>query len=264
MDTNGCRLFAAALLLAILGSSGLGAQPSSGNPPAAGFNAQDSDAKAIELADRVMENLGGRESWDKTRYLSWNFFGLRTHLWDKWTGDLRYEPAGAIVLMNIHTKQGHAWRGGEQVTEQEELARLLDGAYKAWVNDSYWLLMPYKLKDTGVTLKYKGEGPMENGRPAHVLQLTFENVGVTPQNKYDVYVDKERLRVEQWSYYPTAADEAPRFTTPWADWQRHGTIVLSGDRGQRKLTDIAVYTELPVSVFTSPEPLDLSTFSQIH
>lgn len=46
--------------------------------------------------------------------------------------------------------------------------------------------MPYKLKDSGVTLKYKGEGQTEEGEPAQVLVLTFKDVGVTPQNKYEV------------------------------------------------------------------------------
>ena len=30
-------------------------------------------------------------------------------------------------------------------------------AYAIWVNDTYWLLMPYKMKDPGVTLAYDGE-----------------------------------------------------------------------------------------------------------
>ena len=44
--------------------------------------------------------------------------------------------------------------------------------------------MPYKLKDSGVTLKYKGQDTLETGHPAEKLQLTFEEVGKTPENKY--------------------------------------------------------------------------------
>ncbi|MEZ5331564.1 MAG: hypothetical protein R2991_05830 [Thermoanaerobaculia bacterium] len=54
--------------------------------------------------------------------------------------------------------------------------------------------MPYKLEDPGVTLHYLGERPMLDGRPAEVLELTFEGVGRTPQNKYHVYVAEERPR----------------------------------------------------------------------
>lgn len=248
----------AILILTIAGL--VSAQTTSDNPPMEGFNAGGSDAQAIEIADQVMRGMGGRANWDATRYVAWNFFSLRTHVWDKWTGNLRFEQGNQLVLMNIHTKEGRVWKGGEEVTDAEELAKLLEQGYRAWINDSYWLFMPYKLKDSGLTLKYKGEGTMENGRPAHVLQLTFEGVGVTPENKYDVYVDKERSLVEQWSYYPTAADEKPRFTTPWANWERHGQILLSGDRGQRQITEIAVFDELPPEVFESPAPVDLASF----
>ena len=46
-------------------------QPSAGstaaNPPAEGFNAAGSDAKAMELADRTMDAMGGRAAWDSVR-----------------------------------------------------------------------------------------------------------------------------------------------------------------------------------------------------
>jgi hypothetical protein len=114
--------------------------------------------------------------------------------------------------------------------------------------------MPYKLKDSGVTLGYKGEGTLADGRAADVLQLTFEGVGVTPENKYDVYVSRDRHLVEQWSFYGKASDPEPRFTTPWGKWERHGQVLLSGDRGERQLTDIRVFDDLPRPVFESPEP----------
>ena len=123
-----------------------------GNPPAAGFNAEGSDSRAIELADRVMARLGGRAAWDETRYLTWRFFGGRRHVWDKWTGDHRLEDGELIVLSNLHDHHGRAWRSGEEILDPDSLAVVLDKAYANWINDSYWLVMPYKLKDSGVTL----------------------------------------------------------------------------------------------------------------
>ena len=255
----GCKGLALAALtfLAVFASSTLGAAE---NPPADGFNVQGSDAAAIEVADAVMEAMGGREAWDDTRTLAWNFFGRRTHVWDKWTGDLRFQQDETLVLMNINTREGRAFEGGEEVTDPEQLAEKLKLGYEAWINDSYWLLMPYKLKDSGVTLVHLGDGTMEDGDSATVLQLTFEGVGVTPENKYHVYVDKDSGLVEQWAFFAQASDEEPRFKTPWANWTRHGNVMLSGDRGQYQLSDIMVLGELPKSVFESPEPVDLSTF----
>jgi hypothetical protein len=232
------------------------------NPAAAGFDEAGSDAKAIAIADEVMAAMGGRRAWDQTRHLAWNFFGVRTHVWDRWTGDLRSQAGSQLVLMNINSRQGRAWKDGAEVTDRAQLEAILDGGYKAWINDTYWLLMPYKLKDSGVTLTYLGDGTMETGRPADVLQLTFKDVGVTPENKYHVWVDKERRLVEQWAYFPKASDAEPRFKTPWAHWERHGKVLLSGDRGERKLTDLRVYDELPESVYRSPEPVDLNAYPQ--
>jgi len=69
----------------VVGASiSLGAQ--SENPAMPGFDAEGSDPEAIAVADEVMENLGGRRAWDESRYLTWKFFGRRTHVWDKHSG----------------------------------------------------------------------------------------------------------------------------------------------------------------------------------
>ncbi len=224
------------------------------NPAAEGFDQIGSDARAIEVADAVMERLGGRPNWDNTRYIAWRFFGRRFHVWDKWTGDLRYEAEdGHVVLMNIHSRQGKAWEAGQPVTDPDSTAARIEAGYRAWINDSYWLVMPYKLKDTGVTLKYKGVGETEAGEPSDILELTFTDVGVTPQNKYDVYVDREERLVRQWAFYADADDQDPRFTSPWSNWRQYGDIWLADDPGRYQHTDVAVYDELPRALFEDPK-----------
>ncbi|MEE3259497.1 MAG: hypothetical protein VX293_09830 [Candidatus Latescibacterota bacterium] len=190
----------------------------SDNPPAQGFNATDSDPQAIALADAAMAAMGGRANWDATRYITWRFFGFRRHIWDKHTGDLRFEQGDLTVLMNIHSKKGRAFAAGVEISDPDTLAAKLQHGYRAWINDSYWLVMPYKLKDTGVTLRYRGPEPTQDGRPAEALELTFKDVGVTPQNKYAVWVDKESQLVSQWAFYREATDAEPGFTGPWTNW----------------------------------------------
>lgn len=250
------------LRLLLLGLLAAACASDAGNPPAAGFDSAGSDPKAIEIADAVMRKMGGRENWDRTRYLTWRFFGRRLHVWDRWTGDIRFEEADRITLMNIHGMKGRAWKAGVEVTEADSLKKYVDRGFRAWINDSYWLVMPYKLKDSGVTLTYAGEAKMENGRDAYVLTLTFNAVGVTPQNKYDVFVDRERMLVEQWAFYRNASDEKPRFSGPWTGWEPHGGILLSAGRGTRAHSDVAVYDDLPRAVFESPRPVDMMAFDK--
>ncbi len=243
------------------------------NPSAEGFNADESDVAAIALADLTMKAMGGRQAWDETRYIAWNFFGSRRHIWDKHTGNVRIEwndrESGEpiVVLMNIHTKVGRAWRNGAEIEEPEALAKMLQQGEGAWINDSYWLFMPYKLKDPGVTLKMIGRDKDTPDWTTTIIELTFKGVGRTPQNKYLVSIGRRSHLVEKWEFFAHADDDEPRFSTPWSQWKRYGRIMLSGDRGEMrgrpaKLTDIAVFDALPESIFTSPEPIDLSQFEQ--
>jgi hypothetical protein len=235
------------------------------NPAASGFDHAGSDARAIEIADQVMNALGGRAAWDATRHLRWRFFGGRLHVWDKHTGNIRIEgkerdsDESYIILMNLTTKRGRAWRAGEEVSNADDLAAMLDRGEAIWINDSYWMFMPYKLKDSGVTLRHVGSETLGDGRQADVLELTFRDVGRTPDNKYHVYVSRDRHLVEQWDFFEKATDPEPQFTSPWTGWQRYGSIMLSGGRGDRGHSDIAVFTILPESVYQDPSQVDWSS-----
>ena len=243
------------------------------NPPAKGFNSKDSDPAAVALADLTMKAMGGRKAWDETRYITWNFFGSRKHVWDKQTGDVRIEwtdrESGAklLVLMNINTLKGRAWRAGNEITEPKALAEMLKQGKSKWINDGYWLFMPYKLKDTGVTLKMAERDKSNTDSTTVAIELTFENVGNTPQNKYHVYIGLKNHLVQKWEYFANADDDEPRFAIPWKNWKRYGRIMLSGDRGERngkprEISDIAVFDELPESIFNYPKAVNLSNFKQ--
>ena len=222
------------------------------NPAAPGFNKAGSDEEAIEIADKVMEAMGGRKAWDQSRCIEWDFFGSRKLIWDKKTGMVRinYHNEDQQAVINIHTREGQVRKNGELITQPDSLSKYLDQAYRTWINDSYWLVMPYKLKDSGVTLKYLGEDNTRNGDLAYKLQLTFESVGVTPQNKYNIWVDQKSHLVTQWAFFRENSMDEPNFITPWTDYKQYGGILLSGDRGDRKLTDIAVLDRIPEEIFT--------------
>jgi hypothetical protein len=222
------------------------------NPAAVGFDEAGSDVKAIQIADRAMDAMGGRKNWDKTRFLAWNFFGARKWVWDKWTGDVRMDNQrdDLTVLMNVNTGKGRVYKFGKEQTAPDSLAKYLKSAKSGWINDSYWLVMPYKLKDSGVTLKYLGEEKTQDNKDADVIQLTFKSVGDTPNNKYKVWVDKQTNLVWQWAYFPKADAEKPGFVRPWTDYQKMGKIMLSGERGDRDLTDIQVMDKIPSEILT--------------
>jgi hypothetical protein len=234
-----------------------------GNPPADGFRAELSDPAASASADRVMEAMGGRRAYDATRYVSWLFFGRRQHYWDRYDGDIRIEgetgegdaKSNFTLLYNIQTKEGRAFVDGSEITDEAELAEWLERAYDMWVNDSYWVFMPYKLKDSGVALKYLGRRTMEEYGDVEALELRFEGVGKTPENRYEIFVDPDTWLVAAWSYFETADLTEPGFTLPWGEWQRVGRILLAGSHGRGMDWQLRAYDELPREVFEDPAPV---------
>lgn len=214
---------------------------------------QAQNVNPADIAQKVMDSMGGQKAWDKTRILSWNFFGARTLTWDKWTGDVRIDMAdnATVYLLNLNTSKGRVQMKGQEITQPDSLAKLIQQGRNMWINDAYWLIMPFKLRDPGVKLTYLGKTTTEDKKEAHQLELTFESVGVTPNNKYWVYVSTETNLVTQWSYFANYTDEKPRFTLPWADYQTYGKIKLSGERGPRDLTQIQVLPKVDPAVFTS-------------
>jgi hypothetical protein len=223
------------------------------NPAAEGFDFDHSDPAAIELADSIMIAQGGRKAWDETRFISWNFFGRRNLVWDKHKSRVRIEslPDSTIYLLNMKTGQGRVRIGKVELTEADTLKKMLERAERIWINDSYWLVMPFKLKDTGVTLKYLGEDSLATGKFYNVVQLTFQGVGTTPENKYLVYVDRSDNLVKQWAFFEKASQDSASAIWPFDNYQQYGKLLLSADRSDGKgPRSVKVDENLPDTVFT--------------
>jgi len=229
------------------------------NAAAEGFDLENSDPTAIKIADDVMTAMGGRKNWDATRYISWNFFDARKLYWDKMTGDVRikYLKEDMEAIVNINSGEGMVKRNGEELTNVDSLQKYLTNAKSVWINDSYWLVMPFKLKDSGVTLRYIDVDTTMDGREAYLLDLKFANVGDTPQNYYQVWVDTETKFVSQWAFYREVAQPEPNFVMPWMDYKDFGGIKLSGNRGERQLTEIQVHESLPETLFKGFSPINI-------
>lgn len=226
------------------------------NPAAPGFNAAASDAKAIQIADQVMEAMGGRQQWDDLHYISWDFFGARQLLWDKWGGRVRIDSPrdSSVYLVDLRTLSGKVWRHDTLLTDPDQIAQNLQKAKSIWINDSYWLVMPFKLKDSGVSLKYLRQDSTQQGQAAEVLELTFAAVGDTPENKYEVYVDQSDHLIKQWAFFKSAQQDTASAIWPWDNYQDFGGLLLSADRSDGKgPREVEVFTEMEDKVFEERE-----------
>lgn len=223
------------------------------NPAAEGFDIQNSDSLAIAWADATMQAMGGRKKWDATRFISWDFFGRRSLIWDKHTGNVRIDaPFDSMVyLVNIKSDSGKVMLKGNELQDPDSIANLVARGKRIWVNDAYWLVMPFKLKDSGVTLKYNGEGKIEGGDPAHILELTFSDVGFTPDNKYEVFITKSDSLVKQWAFYGRSDQDSASAIWPWDNYQDYNGLLLSADRSDgRGPGNVKVRESVPEEAFS--------------
>lgn len=246
-----CLVFATALLA-------LTAPGASAETPA-------SDPKAVALAERTLEAMGGRQAWESTRYLRFNFFGFRLHHWDRYTGRHRLEGKSRegvayVVLHNVIDRSGRVFLEGREATGEVQ-KEWLERAYGAWINDTYWLVMPYKLRDPGVVLSDAGEETID-GQVYDKVKLSFESVGLTPGDHYWAYLNRATGLMDRWAYHlEDMKPEDPPTVWTWEGWQRHGRIQLApkrknlGDGREVELGQIAVFDALPDSVFESPAPV---------
>lgn len=194
-----------------------------------------SDPKAIAVADQVMKALGGEKKWNDLEGIRWSFGSevgdtvksLRRHAWDKHTGWHRVEGknrAGLpfVFVENMNdTTQGMAWMNGTPI-EGDSLHKLMKTAKRMWTNDTYWMLMPYKLRDPGVILKYAGR-VKESGKEYDKVALAFDHVGQTPGDQYWIYVNTKSHRIEKWDYL-LEGDQPPAESATWEGWQEHGGL----------------------------------------
>lgn len=188
------------------------------------------------LAQKVFYASGGK-SWHTVSRIKFTFNVIddgktvlsRSHDWDLVAGTNTVTTADNSTTLYLNTPPS---------TPAEK------SAFAAWTNDTYWLLMPLKLFDPGVNrlmLVPETIGPKQY----EVLQLTFGDVGLTPGDTYNLYIEPTLARVKYWDYIPNP-DKKLRFS--WDDYETFGPLTLAtshslvGGTRQITLTNISVET----------------------
>ena len=216
---------------------GCGPAESEDGPLESAPSFQFDDPEVTRIYDRMMGVIAPDRGWERARYLEFDWAVarpdgssfVRSHRWDRWEGHVRVEDQAdgqpRISLFNTRDPTaGRVWIGDDEVSGAAA-EEALTSAYRAHINDSYWLVMPYKWSDPGVLTRYLGEQTDTDGQVWEVVELGFQNdVGLTPQNMYHAFINPETGRMERWFHFPDAnAEPAP---SDWTDWTRYGPIEL--------------------------------------
>ncbi|MEP6936668.1 MAG: hypothetical protein ABI871_01230 [Chthoniobacterales bacterium] len=189
-------------------------------------------ATSDSLALQVWKASGG-ENWQKVKQLRFTFVveqdgktvASAQHDWDVAAGTDHVKWKDKDVTVNL------------AAAAQDENSKV---AYARWVNDSYWLLAPLKIRDQGVTVTEEGTREAE-GVSMQLLRLKFAEVGLTSTDQYLLYVDPETKLVRSWDYIP-ATGEGMHAT--WDKYQNFDGLNLATEHSFNgkmvKFTDIEV------------------------
>ena len=229
---------------------------------------------ADTLALRVYEASGGPAAWHSLSYLRFNFTVARggerqrtvRHFWDRRTGDYRVEQRGPgaesyVVLFNVNTREGQGYWQGDTLEAKSNTEQLED-AYRRFINDTYWLLAPFKLFDPGVNRTY---APDSSDEATEALHLSFGDVGLTPGDQYWLFIDKGTGRLVRWTYVlESDGPETPPRSFVWDDYEEHitpGGPIYFATRKRGVGAPFAIYNDaiktptlVPADMFTDPDP----------
>lgn len=180
--------------------------------PASPAQPQSTDGKAEELVDTWIEALGGMEAYwplETARYT------LTTEMWDPVSGRLRRTRPRYVTI--ARTDEGQLarierWEGDDFIahgTDGDTVWATLNGAplgpgdmdydQVPYVTGDvhYWIGLPFKLRDPGVNLHYRGQD--DDGR--HVVGVTFgEGVGLHDGDAWQYWFEDGRTWPVQVAY----------------------------------------------------------------
>ncbi|MEM1408193.1 MAG: DUF6503 family protein [Bacteroidota bacterium] len=198
-----------------------------------------------QLITEMVDSMGGYKAWTEIPVIRWTFDNRQTFYWDKTKDSVIMDRASQnlLVKFDLNSKKGSAWKSGEKV-QDTQVGDYLDNAYLSWVNDSYWLAMPFKLKDPGVNLTYIGRGKETDDY--HQIEITYnKGIGITPRNKYLIWINHKTSLINKWAFYIDRDDPEPVIVNKWSNYQQFGGVLFSLDREFYHITNVAVLDQLP-------------------
>jgi len=228
----------------------------------------DIDAESEPIVRALTDAMGGQAAWDQLPCVRFDFVVVRDgkeavrarHWWDKRHGRCRVEGKDGkgrqvTAIFDLADRKGLAFIDGIGESDPKQVADVLTFGYERWVNDTYWLIMPFKLHDPGVRLRYARSARTEKGS-YDVLELSFApGTGLTSEDRYWLYVNKETHLIDRWEYLLTGRKPPPKAAS-WEAWSRVGTVLLPMQRRFENSNDMLRFENLG-----APQAFDETVFT---
>lgn len=221
------RLLAVSLLLLIL--------------PAA------SGAQQVPRSAEEMAKTFGLDSFDQVDAIRYTFAipGLvppRTWEW---------QPKTDMVTYEAKDKEGKpvkvTYRRSDIDTQSDTVKNQIDPAF---VNDQYWLLLPFHVVWDGATVTDKGMHETPLGKtPARLVVVKYAASGYSPGDTWELYVGPDHRVVEMTYHRAVPAPKLPNLVNAkWEGYKKAGPLLFStehhgtadGNPFELTFTDVAV------------------------
>ncbi len=178
---------------------------------------------ADNFANTMLEKLNAK-AYHETDYLEWTFRGGKhRYLWAKNQGLVRMEWADFKVLLDLGAPQKSAVFKNDIELEGKNKSEIVEEAVAMFNNDSFWLVAPFKVFDSGTTRQLVLLEDGSNG-----LLVTYASGGSTPGDSYLWILGKNGLPAsfKMWvNVIPIGGLEAT-----WSHWKKMETGVMLPSR----------------------------------
>jgi hypothetical protein len=217
---------------------------------------------ADDVARRALDVLGGGPAWENAKYIAFTFkverdgkviSSFRQAL-DRNTGTYRVsgnaeDGVPFDVVVNIPTKKGHGTYSGRAISPGDDKWDVAYNiAFRRFINDMNWLLMPLEIFDPRAHRFYDGQRTDSCGRTWDVLKLTWDDAaGLTPGDVYWLWINHDTGVVEEWDTKSGAAppEEAP-IQLIFREYRRIGGLLLSTRREVKGKNQVIRFDDLQI------------------
>ena len=139
----------------------------------------ESGPAADALAEKMLKAIN-YDTYKNTRYLEWSFpDGSHKYKWDKENGKVHVKWDSYHVKLHLNNPSKNEVLENGVIINDDTKTNIIATAIKYFNNDSFWLVAPFKVMDSGTI---RTRVTLEDGSDA--LLVTYSSGGTTPGDSY--------------------------------------------------------------------------------